>query len=443
MRGRCTVTVLCWLLLARAVTGQTADPVACETQANTRKAAWAQTQHAWFETMIELQARDLELSLCRMRASHGEEKVRHVEDFGRVLLTGEGIHPVVSTIAPGNGLAGGAALAHEWNTSTLRYRGEVQSRISVNRSWTAGGALEIVGSSPTMSNRHRHATVDGGYTHIGEVSFFGVGPDSPKDETLFGLDLGIGRFTFVVPAGGLELFGQVAGLHAAPLAGPSGSTSIETRFSAATAPGLGESTTYAVVGGGASLKYPEDESLVGYATDAGVAVRRYQEGGQRLYSFTRLDAEWNNQYTPDAAADLGTISLNVRLVSTPAGADRTPFYLMPTLGGADINGDSSLRSYHDYRFRAPHTLAGELGYVHTLYDPIGVFGFYDLGTVATRVSDLGGTLKHSVGGGVTVRIGGLVFAEAYYASGGSEGSRFSFTGSTSPSTIARIVRSVF
>jgi hypothetical protein len=235
----------------------------------------------------------------------------------------------------------------------------------------------------------------------------------------------------------------VEGLHAAPLAGPSGSISIETRFSAAAAPGLGQSTTYALVGGGASLKYPEDDSLLGYATDAGVAVRRYREGGHGLYSFTRLDVEWNNRYTPDAAADLGTISVNVRLASTPAGADQMPFYLMPTLGGADINGNSSLRGYDDYRFRAPHTLAGELGYAHTIYDPIGVFGFYDLGTVARRFGDLGGTLKHSVGGGVTVRVGGLVFLETYYAFGGSEGSRFSFTGSTNPPTLARIVRSVF
>ena len=444
MRGRCTLILLCCLLVARTVAAQSPDPVACETQANTRKAAWAQSQHSWFETMLELQARELALALCRMRASTGEEKFRHAEDFGRVLLTGEGIHPVVGTIAPGNGLAGGAALAHEWNSSTLRYQGAIQSRVSLNVSWTAGGALEIVGASPSMSNRHMHATVDGGYTHIGEISFFGLGPDSPKDETLFGLNLGIDRFTFFVPAGGaVELFGQVAGLHAAPLAGPSGSTSIETGFSAATAPGLGQSITYAVVGGGASLKYPEDDSLVGYATDAGFAVRRYQEGGSGQYSFTRLDVEWNNHYTPDATRDLGTISVNLRLASTPAGADQMPFYLMPTLGGADINGDSSLRSYHDYRFRAPHTLAGEFGFAHTIYDPIGAFGFYEVGTVANRFGDLGGTLKHSAGGGMTLRVGGLVFAEAYCAFGGSEGSRFSFTGSTNPPSIAKVVRSVF
>jgi hypothetical protein len=447
MTSRCTLTILCCVLLARATGAQTVDAVTCETKANDRKAAWAKTEHSWFETMLELQARELELSRCRMQASSGEEKLRHAEDFGRILLTGEGLHPVVSTIAPGNGLAGGAALAHEWNSSEhpLRYRADLDGRVSVNQSWTAGGAVDFVGSSPSISNRHMHATADASYTHIAEMSFFGIGPGSPSDEALFGLNLGVGRFTFFVPVGGIfELFGQVEGLHAAPLSAPAGAdSSIETRFSTATAPGIGQSTNYGVVGGGASLKHPEDESLTGYATDLSAAVRRYQEASGRPYSFTRLDAGWNNKYTPDTGTDLGTMSVNMRLSSTVAGGDQMPFYLMPTLGGSDINGESSLRSFHDYRFRAPHALVGELGYAHTIYDPIGAFGFYDLGTVANRFSDLGGTVKHSAGIGLTVRVGGLVFAELYYAFGGGEGSRTSFTGNTNPPTATQAVRGAF
>jgi len=426
---------------------QTPDPVACETQANRRKAAWATTEHSWFETMLELQARDLELSLCRMRASTGQESLHHAEDFGRILLTGQGIHPVVSTIAPGNGLAAGAAMTHEWASATkpLRYRGDAQARVSINGSWTAGGLLTMVGSSSSLSNRHQRAIVDGSYTHIAELSFFGLGPASTNDETRFGLNLGVGRFTFIVPAGGaFELFGQVQGLRATPLAAPSGVTSIETRFDATSAPGLGQATTYAVVGGGVGVRYPEDEALNGYSTNFGVAVRRYQEAAGRPYSFTRTDVRWNNQYTPDTSADLGTFSVNVRLASAFAGsADQVPFYLMPTLGGADINGDSALRSYHDYRFRAAHTLAGEIEYAHVLIDPIGVFAFYDAGTVGDRFGDLGRSVKHSAGVGATLRLGGIVFAQLYYAFGGSEGTRFNFTGNSNPTVVDSAARSVF
>ena len=426
---------------------QTPDPVACETQANLRKAAWAKAEHSWFETMLELQAREIELSLCRMHASTGQEKLHHAEDFGRIFLTGEGIHPVVATIAPGNGFAVGAAMTHEWASATrpLRYRGGAQARVSVNGSWTAGGLVNIVGSSPSMSNRHQHAIVDASYTHVAELSFFGLGPASPNDETRFGLNLGLGRFTFIVPAGSaFEVFGQVAGLHATPLTAPSGVTSIETKFDSTSAPGLGQVTAYAVVGGGADVRYPEDEVLNGYSTTAGVAVRRYQEAGGRPYSFTRTDVRWNNQYTPDTSVDWGTFSINVRLASAVAGsADQVPFYLMPTLGGGDINGDSGLRSYHDYRFRAAHTLAGEIEYAHVLFDPIGVFAFYDAGTVADRFGDLGRSVKHSAGVGATLRLGGIVFAQLYYAFGGHEGSRVNFTGNSNPTVVDNAARSVF
>jgi hypothetical protein len=445
--GRVIATVIFSIACSSVTHAQTVDPVHCETQANTRKAAWATTEHSWFETMLELQARGIELSLCRMHAATGQEKLHHAEDFGRIFLTGEGIHPVVATIAPGNGLAAGAAMTHEWASADrpLRYRGDAHARVSINGSWTAGGLVNIVGSSPSQSNRHQRAIVDGSYTHVAEVSFFGLGPSSPNDETRFGLNLGIGRFTFIVPAGSaFEVFGQVAGLRATPLAAPSGVPSIETRFDTTSAPGLGQVTAYAVFGGGAGFRYPEDEVLNGYSTDASIALRRYQEAGGRPYSFTRTDVRWNNQYTPDTSADLGTLSINVRLASAVAGsADQVPFYLMPTLGGADINGESGLRSYHDYRFRASHALAGEIEYAHVLFDPIGVFAFYDAGTVADRFGDLGRQVKHSVGVGATLRLGGIVFAQLYYAFGGNEGSRFNFTGNTNPSVVDNAARSAF
>ena len=33
-----------------------------------------------------------------------------------------------------------------------------------------------------------------------------------------------------------------------------------------------------------------------------------------------------------------------------------PFYLQPTLGGSDINGERRLASFNDYFFRAPNVL---------------------------------------------------------------------------------------
>jgi hypothetical protein len=439
--------VLSAACVARAV-AQTSDPVACETEANRRKAAWASSAHSWLETTVELQARELQLSRCRMRASTGEERLHHGEDFGRVLLTGEGIHPVIGTIAAGNGLAGGTALTHEWASEMrpLRYRADAHARLSVNRSWLAGAMVNIVGSSPSLSNRHIHAIADASYTHVTQLSYFGPEFGSAADETRFGLNVALGRFSLILPsAGGFAVFGQVEGLRAAPFTSPdSGVPSIEARFSNVSAPALGQTTTYAVLGGGAGWRYPEDEVLTGYSTTLHAAIRRYQETAGHPYSFTRSDVSWDNQYTPEAAVDVGTFSARVRLTTSAAGStNRVPFYLMSTLGGADLNGENSLRSYRDYRFRAPHTLAGQFEYAHTVYDPVGMFAFYDVGSVAAQAGDLARDLKHSVGVGLTFRLGGVIFGQIYYAWGGAEGTRFNFSGNSNPIDLDKAVKSPF
>ena len=59
--------------VAAPAVAQTSEAVACETQANQRKAAWLSSTHSWLETVVELQGRDLQLFRCRMRASKGSE----------------------------------------------------------------------------------------------------------------------------------------------------------------------------------------------------------------------------------------------------------------------------------------------------------------------------------------------------------------------------------
>src|SRR5262249_39161152 len=42
--------------------------------------------------------------------------------------------------------------------------------------------------------------------------------------------------------------------------------------------------------------------------------------------------------------------------SATSAGNAVPFYFQPTLGGADINGNPTLSSYQDYRFRAPNVM---------------------------------------------------------------------------------------
>ena len=72
-----------------------------------------------------------------------------------------------------------------------------------------------------------------------------------------------------------------------------------------------------------------------------------------------------------------------------------------------------------------------------------MFAFYDAGTVGDRFGDLGRSVKHSAGVGATLRLGGIVFAQVYYAFGGSEGTRFNLTGNSNPTVVDSAARSVF
>jgi len=149
------------------------------------------------------------------------------------------------------------------------------------------------------------------------------------------------------------------------------------------------------------------------------------------YSFGRLDATWNTGLALDREQLFGTIHLVARLVLTqPYGGDAVPFYLQPTLGGADIHDENWLRSYRNYRFRDRHLVAYEISYERRILDPLGVRVFGQLGKVGRHPDDLDFTgLKSSVGVGATFRLGGQTFFEISFA-WGKEGMQTYATGNT-------------
>src|SRR5262249_34474430 len=125
-----------------------------------------------------------------------------------------------------------------------------------------------------------------------------------------------------------------------------------------------------------------------------------------------------------------TIEANL-VISDPRAHNAVPFYLQPTLGGGDINNENWLRAYTNYRFRAPNTVAYGLSYERRLIDPFGFSVFAQWGKVGQDVGELTFThLKHSIGGGLTVRLGGKSVVEFSLPGGGNEGTKTSTTGNT-------------
>jgi hypothetical protein len=126
--------------------------------------------------------------------------------------------------------------------------------------------------------------------------------------------------------------------------------------------------------------------------------------------------------------DFGQFDVKTRLVMTQtSGINQVPFYLQTTLGGTDIDGRVTLRGYENYRFRAPDLALVQFEYGIPVYDPIGMFLFYDAGTVGNSISDLWVTrFRQDAGPGVFVRLRGHMVAQTYYAFGAGNGGRWGY-----------------
>jgi len=119
-------------------------------------------------------------------------------------------------------------------------------------------------------------------------------------------------------------------------------------------------------------------------------------------------------------------SIGVRfmtILSFTPGGGVVPFYFQPTLGGGDINGNASLSSYQDYRFRAPNVMLFRESFEHSIWSlPIGFTLMADQGKVALTRGDLGPSpWYHSFSTGLTLRAGGFPQFYLLFSWGGSEG----------------------
>ncbi|MBN9614555.1 MAG: hypothetical protein BGO25_08450 [Acidobacteriales bacterium 59-55] len=115
------------------------------------------------------------------------------------------------------------------------------------------------------------------------------------------------------------------------------------------------------------------------------------------------------------------------VLSDTSGANQIPFYLQPTLGGNDIDANVTLRGWDDYRFRDRDAALIQAEADYIVYDPFGVYVFYDGGTVAANAGGLAlSNFRNDAGIGIFARIQGSIIAQTYYAWGRGNGGRWSY-----------------
>jgi hypothetical protein len=399
--------------------------------------------------------RDLTFDFCRLKEDYKQGGFHGMLDrqFGTVqdvivdVFVGHGLHPTIGTIVPEGGAAFGLALNNEWHISGMEYTRvttSVEARGSVEGFWAAGALAHMQAdwyrAYDGGSFRIPQITLAVRHFDLPEMPFFGLGNQSSRDDrSLFALTETEVPILVDFPVGyGLTLSVQGNALFAASDPSPT----FVARFSEATAPGIRASTTHLVPG--LALAYRSPDVLYGFYGEGRVSYEAYQALAGGPFTFDRVQARTAVSYgIEDQPFAEGRFSFLRRLLSSsrftveanlvisePRSHNSVPFYLQPTLGGGDINNENWLRSYTNYRFRAPNTVAYGVSYERRLIDPFGFFVFAQWGKVGQDVADLDfHGLKPSVGVGLTFRLGGRALLEFSFA-WGDEGTQAYTTGNT-------------
>jgi hypothetical protein len=403
----------------------------------------------------------------------------------QVLFTDHPLHIAAGSIAPQNGFGAGAAFVAHWTPNeTWRLNWNADAVASPNGSWRAGiymkairvptRSIVVTTGTPGEPPYSNLAISDVPFfnlyaqaTSLNKVYYFGLGPSTTRaDRSVFGMSERIFGTNVVWPVFdklNLSLYGEANGRFV-DIRGNHGesSPSIETLYTETTAPGLTTQPGFAQFGEGIRLRprLLSDYLRLNYFVNFQQFV-----GGDSTFSFRRLSVDLAHQIPlyrkttrtllprdnngPDACAvdsssdakcpavtrDLeGSVNLRFFLSdSFTSTGSVVPFYFQPTLGGSNVNGNSSLPAFQDYRFRAPNVLFFHEAFEHSIWNlPIGVAVSADQGKVALTRDDFSSSpWLHTYSAGLTLRAGGFPQVYLLFSWGGGEGTHTSASINTS------------
>lgn len=422
---------------------------------------------------------------------------RSIAACGVALATDTPLHLSIGSLPPQNGIGIGEAFVLRKNTNNWRMNWDIDGVATMNGSWRAGVMMTMAraanepmvivspSSSATRRKRPRQLTQPTTVYHfylqsssLQSLDFYGLGDTTAaSDATVFGMRetiVGVSANKPITKASfaqalRLSLFANANGRFVKVNA-PAGQTfaPITARFSDITAPGLNNQPAYFQSTEGVRIA-PSAGNL---NFDYSLGMDQFATSSSAHGSFVRWTLDLNHTYGlyengpaipepptigPDQCAAVGSscasishernlsgsIGFEFHVVASATGtSDRIPFYFQPTLGGADINGATSLGSYADYRFRAPNLLLMRERFEHSIWGPFGFEALADEGKVALTRSALGfDHLHHSFGAGMSIRAGGFPVINMLFAWGGGEGSHSIF--GLNPSLLGGASRPVF
>src|ERR1700690_359951 len=370
-------------------------------------------------------------------------KIKDVPDCFENLFLGNPYHIPVGSIAPQDGFAAGAAYSDFKNTNDWRIKWNADAVASINASWRAGLYFNFVHSGQSLIGFHKGTTdadrnvrrppehlvlsIYGQPISLNNLTYFGLGPTSTESgRSFYGMrEINFGG-TVVKPIYDplkISLFGEVNGRFVSlrPSTGQP-CPSIGQLYDESTAPGLTTQPGFIQLGEGLRMTSVSSNSILRWTNL--ITYQQYLAPTDSTYSFQRLTVDLGLELAlygktmrfveprvgngPDGcSSDPGEKyspcpkpfarnregSINLRFLtdlSITPGGHFVPFYFQPTLGGSDINGNNSLSSYQDYRFRAPNVMLLREGFEHSIFRwPVGFVISADEGKVGLERGDLG------------------------------------------------------
>jgi hypothetical protein len=403
--------------------------------------------------------------------------LKSITSCATTLVTDHPFHAALGSIAPQNGFGFGPALVTHYTPSeTWRTQWSTDAVFAPGGAWRAGSYFKGIHTGVDIPQPVPGGTATGPLIRITEypiysayvqgislpkVLFYGLGDGtSVSDKTAFGITetiIGGGAtlpFSRFLPAlrlsAALEVNGRIFDVRAGK-----DEPDISSTFTESTAPGLATQPAFAQFGEAIRLRpsFANDHIQLGYTV-------QYQQfvSPQSDYSFNRWTIDLNHEVPiyhthgpsprretngpnecfasptdhrcPATTRDRwGTASFRLLGSRSQVGdTGAVPFYLQRTLGGSDIDGNRTLASYSDYRFRGPHLLLIQETFEHAIWGPFGFLLQGEHGKVAAQNQSLDFSgLHNSFTIGATLRAGGFPAVSATWSTGGPEGNHFILT----------------
>lgn len=333
-------------------------------------------------------------------------------------------HLIIRSMAPGGGVGLGSTFQQDFNHDKWQ-RGMTATGLgSFHGFWMGEVRYRATHDKFGKDNSARDRfelefySVARGLPHI---PFYGIGPFASRaNVTNFSeRDVIVGAHIFNPFSSWFAMGGRIEGIWP-DVNGVQGShlRSIASVFSEASAPGLASQPGFIHYEMYMEPRRPRHKFQFDYK--AGYNFYQDQETGH--YTFRAFKVDGTHLFHPTGhAEDVFTIHNRLTL-SGASGSNVVPFYMQETLGGSDVNGQSALRGFSDYRFRGPDLVLIQAEYDHRVWGPIGFLGFYDTGQVALKASELSlAQMRHSFGFGASFWAAGKAWFKVYVGLGSGEG----------------------